>query len=297
MRALRRSLQVVALVGTLMIGVVAVALIVSQTPWFRDWVRRYIVRESKQYLNGELTIGGVGGNLLFGVRVSDIAVDVSGDRVISAKGLEVDYSIFEIVSKGLVVNEIKLVEPQIKLQRNGDGWTIGSLIKKQEKEADREGPRAPLSLQSIEVADARVIIDDPVGTSGYRLPERIEDVDFKASYAYEPVHYTVVVDRASARTSSQVALEELSGKISVRDDTVYVEKLSVRTAQSSVTIDGTIENYLHTPVLRLTTTGAVSLPEVGRVVPAAAGISAASAVQSQGLGPRREAGARRRSAV
>src|SRR5436190_17356146 len=56
--------QVVTFVGTLMIGVLAVALIVSQTPWFKDWLRRYIVRESKQYLNGELTIGGLGGNLL-----------------------------------------------------------------------------------------------------------------------------------------------------------------------------------------------------------------------------------------
>ena len=33
---IRRALQVVALVGTLMVGIVAVALIVSQTPWFRD---------------------------------------------------------------------------------------------------------------------------------------------------------------------------------------------------------------------------------------------------------------------
>ena len=67
MRAIRRLLRVVAFVGTLLVGIVALALIVSQTPWFRDWLRRYIVRESKQYLNGELAIGRMGGNLLFGV--------------------------------------------------------------------------------------------------------------------------------------------------------------------------------------------------------------------------------------
>src|SRR5215212_10771741 len=93
---LRRTLQIVALVGTLLVGIVALALIVSQTPWFRDWIRRYIVRESKQYLNGELSIGRIGGNLLFGVDVSDIAVDVSGERVVSAKALEVDYNIFQL---------------------------------------------------------------------------------------------------------------------------------------------------------------------------------------------------------
>ena len=271
MRALRRLLQVVALVGTLMVGIVAIALIVSQTPWFRDWMRRYIVRESKQYLNGELSIGAIGGNLLFGVQVNDIAVDVSGERVIAAKGLEVDYSIFEIVSKGVVINEIKLVEPVVKVARNGNGWTLAQLVKKQEKEADRQGPRAPLALQSIEIADASVIIDDAVGTSGYRLPQRIDDLDLKASYAYEPVRYSLVVDRASARTSSpQFALTALTGKISVRDDNVYIDDLAVSTSRSSMTIDGVIEDYLKTPIVKLTTTGNVSLPELGRFIPAAA---------------------------
>ena len=47
----------VGYLGTLLVGVMALALIVSQTPWFKDWLRRYIVRQSKQYLNGQLTIG------------------------------------------------------------------------------------------------------------------------------------------------------------------------------------------------------------------------------------------------
>src|SRR5215210_3915078 len=98
MRALRRLLQVITVVGTLIVGIMAVALIVSQTPWFKDWLRRYIVRESKQYLNGELSIGGLGGNLFFGVQMSDVALDVSGRRIVAVKGLEVDYSIFELVS-------------------------------------------------------------------------------------------------------------------------------------------------------------------------------------------------------
>lgn len=270
MRALRRLLQVVALVGTLLVGVVAVALIVSQTPWFRDWLRRYIVRESKQYLNGELTIGRLGGNLLFGVTVSDVAVDVSGERVVAARGVEVDYSVFQFISKGVVLNEIKLVEPVVNLERDGDGWNIRRLVKRQEREANREGPRKPIELQSIEIADGHLTIADHVGADGYELPKVIDDLDLKASYAYEPVHYSVVIDRASMRTGSpQLALTELTGKLAVRDDNLYVETMAIRTAESSVTIDGVVENYLQTPVLKVTTTGTVSLPEIGRVFPAA----------------------------
>src|SRR5262249_52444322 len=107
MPALRRLLRVVALVGTLVVGIVALALIVSQTPWFKDWLRRYIVRESSQYLNGQLTIGRLGGNLFFGVDLTDVAVDVSGERVVAARALELDYSVFELTSRGIVLNAIK----------------------------------------------------------------------------------------------------------------------------------------------------------------------------------------------
>ena len=271
MRALRKSLQVVALVGTLMVGIVAVALIVSQTPWFRDWVRRYIVRESKQYLNGELSIGRIGGNLLFGVEVSDIAVDVSGERIVAAKAIEVDYSVFQLISKGVVLNDIKLVEPALKLERNGQGWNLAHLVKRQQKEADREGPRRPITLESIEIADGRLTIADSTGADGYRLPQQIDDLDLKASFAYEPVHYSVVIDRLSVKSSApQLALTELAGKLAVREDNLYVERMTIRTTESSLTIDGVVEQYLKTPVLKVTTTGSVSLPEIGRVFPAAA---------------------------
>jgi autotransporter translocation and assembly factor TamB len=270
LRALRRLLQVVALVGTLLVGIVALALIVSQTPWFRDWVRRYIVRESKQYLNGELSIGSIGGNLLFGVQVSDIAVDLSGERVVAAKGLEVGYDVFQMISKGVILSEIKLIEPRIKLERDGNGWNVNHLVKKQEKEADRQGPRRPLDLQAIEIADGRITIADHTGAAGYRLPELIEDLDLKASYAYAPVHYSVVIDRASMRaTSPQMALTELTGKLAVRDDNLYVESMSISTTESALKVAGVVEDYLSTPVLKITTTGKISLPEVGRVLPAA----------------------------
>ena len=271
MRALRKSLQVVALVGTLMVGIVAVALIVSQTPWFRDWVRRYIVRESKQYLNGELSIGRIGGNLLFGVEVSDIAVDVSGERIVAVKAIEVDYSVFQLISKGVVLNDIKLVEPALKLERNGQGWNLAHLVKRQQKEADREGPRRPITLESVEIADGRLTIADSTGADGYRLPQQIDDLDLKASFAYEPVHYSVVIDRLSIKSSApQLALTELAGKLAVREDNLYVERMTIQTTESSLTIDGVVEQYLKTPVLKVTTTGSVSLPEIGRVFPAAA---------------------------
>lgn len=285
MRAIRRVLQVVTFVGTLMIGVLALALIVSQTPWFRDWLRRYIVRESKQYLNGELTIGGLDGNLLFGADLSDIAVDVSGERVVAVKGIAVDYNIFSLVSRGLNIDQIKIDRPVLVLERDKNGWNLASLVKRQEQEANRQGPMRPISLPSIEIADASVSIKDE-SPAAVSLPRRIDDVDVKAGFEYAPVHYSVTLDHVSFRGSAPaLSLQNLTGKLAVREDNLYLDNVALNTSETSVTMNGVIENYLATPNVKVTTTGKLSLPEIGRIVPAAAGYELHPAIELKADGP------------
>ena len=285
MRAIRRVLQVVTFVGTLMIGVLALALIVSQTPWFKDWLRRYIVRESKQYLNGQLTIGGLGGNLLFGADLSDIAVDVSGERIVAVKGIELDYNIFSLISKGLDVQQIKIDQPVLQLEHDRNGWNLARLVKRQEQEADRQGPMRPISLPSIEIADASVSVKDG-NPSTVSIPRRIDDVDVKARFEYAPVHYSLTLDHVSFRGSAPaLSLHNLTGKLAVRDDNLYMENVALNTGETSVSMNGVIENYLATPIVKINTTGTVSLPEIGRVVPAAAGYNLHPAIDLRTDGP------------
>ncbi len=285
LRAFRRLLQVAALVGTLLVGVLALALIVSQTPWFKDWLRRYVVRESRQYLNGDLTIGGMGGNLLFGIDLTDVAVDVSGERIVAVKAIELEYSVFELVSKGIVLNQIKLDRPVLRVARDGQGWNLGRLIKSPAKEADREGPGRSISLPSIEIYDAVVAIDDRSPSDAVTLPRRIDDLDIKAAFEYEPVHYTLTLHQINlAGTAPALSLRQLTGVVALRDDNLYVQQMAIKTTDSSVTIDGVVEKYLRTPLLNVTTSGNVSLPEIGRFLPAVAGYDLHPAVDIKAKG-------------
>src|SRR5262249_35543763 len=69
------------------------------------------------------------------------------------------------------------------------------------------------------------------------------------------------------------ALNALSGGIAVHDDAVHVEKLALRTAESSISIDGAVQHYLTKPNLNLQiTSDKLSIPEVARLVPALAGV-------------------------
>src|SRR2546423_14163772 len=76
----RRLAHALILVLTLIIGATAAAIIVTQTAWFKNWLRVYIEREANQYLNGQMSIGRLGGNLFFGVELQDIGGAVEGRR-------------------------------------------------------------------------------------------------------------------------------------------------------------------------------------------------------------------------
>ena len=269
-----------------MIGIVALTLIVSQTPWFRDWLRQYIVRESKQYLNGELSIGGLSGNLLFGVGLSDVAVDLSGQRVVAVKALQVDYSVFRILSNGIVIDDVKLTAPAIHIERDASGWNLGRLVRKQAQEANRKGPGRPISFPSIEVSDGTIAIDDKIGSASYRLPSHVDGLHIKGSFLYEPVHFSVTLEDVRFHgTSPDLTLQHLAGGLSVRDDNLYLEQVRIRTAESNVAVGGVIERYLQKPVLQISSAGTAALAEIGRVVPALDGYPLTPTFDVKGAGP------------
>ncbi len=272
-RYVRRTLQVVALVGTIVVGIIALALIASQTPWFKDWLRRFMVREANQYVNGNVSIGSLGGDLFYGIQLGDVSVDVNGEHIVTLKRLEVKYSIAELISKGVTVQQIRLEQPSVLLRHDASGWNVSSLVKKQQQEADRQGPDKPMTLPDIEIVDGRVQIDDRAPSAAYTLPKQMTGLNAKAAYAYEPVHYSLTLDQLSFTAASpSLSVADLTGRLGVRNDDLNVEKLTLRTADSTATIDGVVHNYLGDPNLQVTLSAPrVSLPELSGVLPALRG--------------------------
>ena len=286
-RYLRRTIQAVALVGTLIVGIVAFALIVSQTPWFRDWLRKYVVRQAGNYVNGTLTIGNLGGNLFYGIELGDVAIEVNGEHIVTLKQVVVKYDIAQLVSQGVTVDQIVVRQPYVLLRRDAKGWNVASLVKRQAREADRQGPRRPVTLPDIEIEDGRVAIDDRRPPASWRLPSAIDGLNAKAGFEYAPVHYSVTLERfAFNGHAPDLTVRNLAGRFGTRDDDFNVEKLFLQTAESSTTIDGVIRNYLTTPTLQVTVASPkLSLPEFAGVVPPLSGYDLHPTFDVRATGP------------
>jgi autotransporter translocation and assembly factor TamB len=275
------------LVLTLVVGAAAAAVIVSQTAWFKNWLRGFIIAQANQYLNGTLSIERLGGNLFFGVEMENIGVSMGGSQVVAVQDLGLKYNVFALITKGLSVDEIRLDKPVIYLRRDGETWELSRLVKKQETEADRSGPAKPIAIDAIEIADGEVAVDSPVGTSGVAVPKKFEHLDAKLSFKYEPVRYSIEITHVSFRgTEPSIALNALSGGVSVHDDAVNIDKLALRTSETSLSVDGAVQNYLTKPNLNLQiSSDKLSIPEIARLVPALAGVKLQPAFEIKLNGP------------
>ena len=287
MQTVRRLTHVLVIVLTLVIGAAAAAIIVSQTAWFKNWLRGFVVAQANQYLNGTVSIERLGGNLFFGVEMENIGVSMGGSQIVAVKDLGLKYNVIDLITKGLSVDEIRLDKPVIYLRRDGDTWELSRLVKKEQTEADRSGPGKPIAIDAIEISDGQIAIDSPVGTSGVDVPKKFEHLDAKLSFKYEPVRYSIEITHVSFRgTEPSLALNALSGGIAVHDDAVHVEKLALRTAETSLSVDGAVQNYLTKPNLNLQiTSDKLSIPEIARLVPALAGVKLQPAFEIKLNGP------------
>ena len=72
--------------------------------------------------------------------------------VIALENLGLVYNAFELVTKGLSVDSIRLDHPVVYLRREGDVWSLSRIVKEQATEADRSGPDRPITIDSIAIS-------------------------------------------------------------------------------------------------------------------------------------------------
>ncbi len=127
----------------LVVGAGAAAVVATQTAWFRDWLRGYIVKQANQNLNGRLSIGRLGGNLFYGVEMENVALAIDGREAVRIRNIGVKYNALQMITKGISIAQLRVDQPVVHLWRSGDSWAIARVVKKEQQEADRSGPEAP----------------------------------------------------------------------------------------------------------------------------------------------------------
>ena len=289
MSVARRSLQVLAFICTLVVGVASMAVIVTQTTWFKEWLRGFIVRQAEDYVNGRLSIGRLDGNLFFGVELEDIDVTMNGKTVVNIKDAGLDYNVFSFVRGGVVLDDIRLNQPVFHIEKTADGWNIEHLIKARTPDPDEPKSRRPIEIGEIGVSDGTLFIEgEAVGTSGVDLPSRIDRLDASVGVTSNEDELKVEISHVSLRAiEPSFGVNALSGIIRRTENAITFENVSLRTEESSLRVEGTVRNIeggTRTIDLKATS-DKFDVPEMAKLMPALRGYALQPAFEINASGP------------
>jgi hypothetical protein len=270
----RRSLQVVAFLCTLVVGTASMAVIVTQTTWFKEWLRGFIVRQADDYVNGRLSIGRLDGNLFFGVELGDVDVTVNGKTVVDIDDIGLDYNGFTFMFGDVVLDDIRLTRPIFRLEHDAEGWNITRLFRARTPDPDEPKNRRTIEVGEIGISDGTLYIEDAVGTSGVETPARIERLDASLGVKSNENELTVDIAHVSLRAAEpDFGVNAMSGVIRRTRNEIIFDNVSVRTEETSLQVQGVVRNIEGgAPVVDLqASSDKFDVAEVARIVPALRG--------------------------
>ncbi len=247
---------------SLVIGLLVViggGLLLLQTAWFKQRLLDYAVARANTYLTADLSVGRLTGSLWSGIELHNVRLARDGRPLASVDRLAVDYSVMDLVSKGLVLERLVLDHPVIALRQDRQGWNLSRIVRKDAQEQERQGPGRPIQIGSIRITRGEVTIAPcgaPCGVDlrqqAFRVPEAITGIQGDVSFRYQPVDLGFTIRGASLQTARPSAnVRQLNGEIKIVGDQLQIAHLTLRTDANDLSVTGTVAQYATAPNLKI----------------------------------------------
>ncbi len=136
----RRWQRALLVVLTLIVTCVLAAVVVLRSDWLRDRLRRLAMSQAETYLTGELAIGRLSGSLFHDVVLDDVTLTQTDGVVMHAARVSVKYDWRVLVQRHLVLDDLLVEQPSLRLAEGPAGWNVGHLLRK------RDSTGTPLAL-------------------------------------------------------------------------------------------------------------------------------------------------------
>jgi hypothetical protein len=149
-------------VAPIVLGLLIV-LVLANTPWGNERVRRIIVSQADKRLSGELHIGALRGNLLSNATLSNVRItDSLRQPVFSAKRVRVEYALWSALRGHVVIRSLTIDTAVVVMdKRPGSRWNFQALLPPRTTTGDTSSHGPPPSLANVIVRHTDVVVRQP----------------------------------------------------------------------------------------------------------------------------------------
>ncbi len=251
---LQKIVNVFLYIGLGIFLLLVIAFAVSQTSFFRNWLREKAMTMANDALNGEVYIGQLDGTIFTSLILHDTYITMDSDTLLNASRIEVRTSPLQLLFKKIYVRKFELDDTQINLIRDSDGTLNLSKLIPPSDTTDTTSSSFPFKILVAELK---------IKNSGLSL--RDYNISTKTSYDSLNFHNLIVKDlnlQLSAfadinKNDFEVgihslsfnpnvngfAVNNLSGELYMNSDSLSVSSLNLKTDSSDFTINAIVKNF------------------------------------------------------
>ncbi|MCZ6818369.1 MAG: translocation/assembly module TamB domain-containing protein [Calditrichaeota bacterium] len=261
----------------LVLGVIVLILLLlafTQTGMFRDWLREQAVIASHHYLNGEVTVAKLSGNLFRRIELEDVTVTLDDVTVLQVERILFRLNPVALLTRKIHVSTVLLEKPELALSQDEKlRWNVGKLLKALDPDdAAASDGAAPEFGWDVELPDIRIesgavtIAAANGGHSG--LPAAVRDFDFDLGVWLRNGKVAAALRNLSFRTQNpDLLVRTVQSEFNYDTDDFQARGFRLHTAASTITGEVAVRD-LDDPVVDLVLSGKpISLDELRRAVP------------------------------
>ncbi|MCZ7608848.1 MAG: hypothetical protein M5U17_01665 [Ignavibacterium sp.] len=227
---------------------------VSQTSFFKSWLRDFIVETVNDEINGKLSIGEIEGTIFTSLIIKNTTLStLQNDTVVSADKIELRTSPLKILFKNIYVRKFELKSARIKLVEEEDGeLNLLKIFPASDEPEDTTSSEFPFTIEAADFALTDVDFSlqkfDKIGSTA-SYPDfntsdlRIKDLNLKlnAFADLNKYNYRLTIDDFSFSPNFDVfQLKSFSGTFLITPNLAGINKLRLKTDESDVEINAAV---------------------------------------------------------
>ncbi|MGM0620449.1 MAG: translocation/assembly module TamB domain-containing protein, partial [Bacteroidota bacterium] len=219
----------------LVVFVLVLAALLIQTEPAKRKIASVAENQSSRFLNGELQIGEIGGNFFTHLSINNILLKTEGgDTLASIEKIELDYSLWPLLSNKLNIHSAGLHTPRLHLSQNSDSvWNFQQLIKPgpEESETSEEPGSFEINLGNFKLTNGNIKTEalDTI------IPKEIKNLNTELSLNWAEKSQELTLDSFSFSTlQPDFILNQLKFNLKRDSEIIELRNFYVETGRNSM---------------------------------------------------------------
>ncbi len=233
----------------LLLTVVLLSFMISQTDWFKETLRETITSAADESLNGTLQIGSIGGNFVSRLTLNSVALsDSTGDTLVSVKSVSLRYMPLFLLFKSISISDLTISDPVFRLKADSSGQlNFAALLKPSAPDTSQTPGFNPgdwlVSIKSFAVKNGSFSFhtanhrEVPSGQLDYGNLDFSEfDLWMSAGYSASRGSFLILKRLTATERISGWRLKDLNFNLDLADDKLKLNYLTLQTDSSLVKV-------------------------------------------------------------